>query len=71
MNPSPDLCNRAAVTGYKTLAEVQRYTESAMRERLADDAFAKLVARPNREQTVVNLPQRFATKDTQANEKKG
>lgn len=60
-----------AVTGHKTLAEVQRYTESAMREGLADDAFAKLVARPNREQTVVNLPTRFATKDTQSNGKKG
>lgn len=60
-----------AVTGHKTLAEVQRYTESAMREGLADEAFAKLISRPNREQTVVNLPQRFATKHTQAIDKKG
>lgn len=49
-----------AVTGHKTLAEVQRYTETAMREGLADAAHAKLLSRPNREQTVVNLPQRFA-----------
>jgi integrase len=60
-----------AVTGHKTLAEVQRYTETATREGLADDAFAKLLARPNREQTVVNLPQRFATKTEQAIENKG
>jgi integrase len=51
-----------AVTGHKTLAEVQRYTETAMREGLADSAHAKLLSRPNREQTVVNLPQRFARK---------
>lgn len=51
-----------AVTGHKTLAEVQRYTASAMREGLADSAFGKLVARPNREQTVVNLPSRFTKK---------
>jgi integrase len=60
-----------AVTGHKTLAEVQRYTESAMREGLADEAFAKLISRPNREQTVVNLPQRFATKTNQAIDTKG
>jgi integrase len=60
-----------AVTGHKTLSEVQRYTDSVGREGLADEAFAKLVARPNREQTVVNLPQRFATKTSQAAEKKG
>lgn len=53
-----------AVTGHKTLAEVQRYTETAMREGLADSAHAKLLSRPNREQTVVNLPQRFAIKST-------
>lgn len=53
-----------AVTGHKTLAEVQRYTESATREGMADAAMGKLIARPNREQTVVNLPQRFATKNT-------
>ena len=55
-----------AVTGHKTLAEVQRYTETAMREGLADSAHAKLLSRPNREQTVVNLPQRFANKSTKA-----
>lgn len=50
-----------AITGHKTLAEVQRYTESALREGLADTAMEKLLARPNREQTVVNLSPRFAT----------
>lgn len=60
-----------AVTGHKTLAEVQRYTESAMREGLADEAFAKLISRPNREQTVANLPQRFVTKTNQAIDTKG
>lgn len=60
-----------AVTGHKTLAEVQRYTDSALREGLADSAFEKLLARPNREQSVVNLAQRFATKSTQVHENKG
>ena len=55
-----------AVTGHKTLAEVQRYTETAMREGLVDSAHAKLLSRPNREQTVVNIPQRFAKKSTNA-----
>lgn len=49
-----------AITGHKTLAEVQRYTEAALREGLADSAMEKLLARPNREQTVVNLSPRFA-----------
>ena len=51
-----------AVTGHKTLAEVERYTASALREGMADSAFAKLLSRPNREQTVANLPHRFAKK---------
>jgi len=49
-----------AVTGHKTLVEVERYTVSALREGMADSAFAKLLFRPNRVQTVVNLPSRFA-----------
>jgi len=49
-----------AITGHKTLAEVQRYTQAALREGLADSAMQKLLARPNREQTVVNLAQWFA-----------
>lgn len=60
-----------AVTGHKTLSEVQRYTDSAMREGLADSALAKLLARPGGGQTVVNLPDRFAKKSRQATEKKG
>lgn len=51
-----------SVTGHKTLAEVQHYTEAALREGLADSAVAKLLARPNREQTAVNLPARFTGK---------
>ena len=50
-----------SITGHKTLAEVQRYTEAAVREGLADSAMEKLISRPNREQTVMNLPTRFAT----------
>lgn len=53
-----------AVTGHKTLAEVERYTASALREDMADSAMAKLISRPNREQTVVNLPSRFTKKST-------
>lgn len=60
-----------AVTGHKTLAEVQRYTETAMREGLADSAHAKLLSRPNREQTVVNLPRRFAGKSDKSLREKG
>jgi hypothetical protein len=39
-----------SVTGHKTLAEVQRYTETATREGLADSAMGKLITRPDREQ---------------------
>ena len=53
-----------SVTGHKTLAEVQRHTEAALREGLADSAMEKLLARPNREQTVVNLSARFAINST-------
>ena len=60
-----------SVTGHKTLSEVQRYTESATREGLADAAMGKLIARPNREQTVVNLPNRFATNIRQPIDNKG
>jgi len=52
----------AAVTGHKTLAEVQRYTETADRQLLADQGFELLLARPNGEQTVVNFPDRFTKK---------
>lgn len=49
-----------SVTGHKTLAEVERYTTAACREGMADEAMQKLLSRPNREQTLVNLPHRFA-----------
>jgi integrase len=51
-----------AVTGHKTLALIQLYTGAAGREGLADSAMGKLIARPNGEQNVVNLPKRFAKK---------
>lgn len=38
-----------AVTGHRTLALVQRYTEVAGREGMADSAIEKLIARPNGE----------------------
>jgi integrase len=60
-----------AVTGHKTLAEVQRYTDTVSREGLADSAHAKLLSRPNREQTVVNLHQRFAKNSSNALKEKG
>lgn len=50
----------AAVTGHKTLAEVERYTRAADRAHLADAGFEKLAARSNREQTLTNHPARFA-----------
>ncbi|MET4130278.1 tyrosine-type recombinase/integrase [Roseovarius sp. MBR-6] len=60
-----------AVTGHKTLAEVQRYTQDAFREGLADSAMGKLMARPNGEQTVVNLPNRFTTNSPKSLKKGG
>lgn len=60
-----------AVTGHKTLAEVERYTATALREGMADTAFAKLLSRPNREQTVVNLSTRFANNFPNAMKTKG
>jgi hypothetical protein len=53
-----------AVTGHKTLALVQRYTEAAGREGMADSAIEKLIARPNGERNLANLPKRFVKSDT-------
>lgn len=50
----------AAITGHKTLSEVQLYIEAANREGMADDGFALLVTRPNGEQTVANIVDMFA-----------
>lgn len=50
----------ASVTGHKTLALVQLYTEAAGREGLADSAMEKLIARPNGKKDVANLPEGFA-----------
>jgi len=60
-----------AVTGHKTLAEVQRYTDSAARETLADEAIGRLADGSKSERNVVNLPHRFPKKSTQAAGKKG
>lgn len=54
----------ADATGHKTLALVQRYTEAAGREGMADSAIEKLVARPNGERNLANLPKRFVKSDT-------
>lgn len=59
-----------AVTDHKRLAEVQCDTDSATPVGLTDTARGKLMARPNREKAVVNLPQRFARKTTQFIENK-
>lgn len=53
-----------AVTGHKTLALVQRYTEAAGREGMADSAIEKLIARPNGERNLANPPKRFVKSDT-------
>ncbi len=53
-----------AVTGHKTLALVQRYTEAAGREGMADSAIEKLIARPNGERNMANPPKRFVKSDT-------
>lgn len=59
-------CSNAtvAVTGHKTLALVRRYTEAAGREGMADSAIEKLIARPNGERNLANLPKRFVKSDT-------
>ncbi|MGR3444508.1 MAG: tyrosine-type recombinase/integrase [Thalassococcus profundi] len=59
-----------AVTGHKTLALVQRYTEAAGREGMADSAIEKLIARPNGERNLANLPKRFVNSDTNPNQGK-
>ena len=51
-----------AIAGHKTLAMVQHNTEAANREGSADSAMGLLIARPNQEKNVVNLPHRFAKK---------
>ncbi len=52
------------LTGHKTLALVQRYTEAAGREGMADSAIERLIARPNGERNLANLPKRFVKSDT-------
>ncbi len=53
-----------AVTGHKKLALVQRYTEAAGREGMADSAIEKLIARPNGERNLANPPKKFVKSDT-------
>ncbi|MCZ4267460.1 tyrosine-type recombinase/integrase [Rhodobacteraceae bacterium G21628-S1] len=49
----------ASVTGHKTLALVQLYTEAAGREDLATSAMEKLIARPNGQQNLMNHDEKF------------
>lgn len=51
-----------AVTGHKTLKEVERYTRDAERSNLADSGFDKLSQWSDREQTLTNHPARFVKK---------
>lgn len=53
-----------AVTGHKTLALVQRYTEAAGREGMVDSAIEKLIARSNGERNLANRPKRLIKSDT-------
>lgn len=48
-----------AVTGHKTLKEVERYAAAAGRARLADTGFDKLSAWSEQEQVLTNHPARF------------
>lgn len=48
----------------KTLALMQRYTEAACREGMADSAVEKMIARPNGERNLANLSNRFVKSDT-------
>lgn len=50
-----------AITGHKTLSEVQLYIDAANREDMADDGMAVMVTRPNGEQTVANNVSVLAT----------
>jgi len=53
----------AAVTGHKTLSEVQRYTEAADRGRMASDGIA-LISGTKPEENLANLPVKFAKKSS-------
>lgn len=50
-----------AVTGHKTLSEVQRYTEAADRDRMATDGIG-LISGTNPEENLANLSPKFAKK---------
>jgi integrase len=57
----------AAITGHATLKEIERYTKTADRKRLA----AKAIAKMKREHPVANLADRFANSGEQQNRIKG
>lgn len=61
----------ASITGHKTLALVQPYTEATGREGLAGSAMEKLIARQNGEQNVVNLPENLANESDKPMKGKG
>ena len=52
----------AAVTGHKTLSEVERYTRAADKAALADTAMGMIPERSKSEQKLANHPARFAKK---------
>lgn len=52
-----------AVTGHKTLKEVERYTAAAGRAGLADIGFQKLADWSKREHVLTNHSKRFAKKE--------
>lgn len=52
----------AAVTGHKTLSEVERYTRAADKASLADTAMGMIPSRSKGEQKLANHPARFAKK---------
>jgi integrase len=57
----------AAITGHATLKEIERYTKTADRKRLA----AKAIAKMKREHPVANLADRFANSGEKQNKIKG
>lgn len=50
-----------SITGHKTLALVQLYTEAAGREGMADSAIEKLLARPAADRKLANPSDGFVT----------
>jgi len=60
----------AAITGHKTLSEVERYTRAADKAALADDAMGMIPQRSESEQNLTNHPLRFVKKSNNLLKKK-